>query len=93
MAGGSGFEGWNVPADTTAEAHARQRDIYRRMGGAARVAVAFELSETVRNLTMAGIRRRHRAYSDEQVTLAWARLTLGDELCRAAWPTRPLVDP
>jgi hypothetical protein len=63
------------------------------MGGAARVAIAFQLADTTRHLAMAGIRRRHPGYTDEEVTLAWARLTLGDELCRAAWPDRPLVDP
>ena len=83
----------DLPLDTTAEAHARQRDLYLQMGGAARVAIAFRLSEMVRHVTTAGIRRRHPAYSDMEVHLAWARLTLGDALCRAAWPDRPLVEP
>jgi hypothetical protein len=63
------------------------------MGGAARVGIAFQLADTTRHLAMAGIRRRHPGYTDEEVKLAWARITLGDELCRAAWPHRPLVDP
>lgn len=82
-----------LPLDTTQETHLRQRDIYLKMGGAARAAIAFQLSETIRNLAMAGIRRRHPGYTNEEVRLAWAKLTLGDDLCRAAWPGRPLVEP
>ncbi len=82
-----------IPLDTSTDAHRVQAEIYGRMGGAARVAVAFELSETVRQLTCAGIRRRHPQYSDEQVFHAWTRLKLGDALVRAVWPDRELVDP
>jgi hypothetical protein len=81
------------PADTTLEAHRMQREVYRRMDGTARLAIAFELSDLVRRFTMAGIRDRHPGYSDEQVQRAWARLILGDDLTRAAWPHRALVDP
>lgn len=82
-----------VPDDTTAEAHATQLRVYQSMGGAARVAIAFQLSDAVRRVTMAGIRSRHPEYSDDEVTRAWARLTLGDDLVRAVWPDRRLVDP
>ena len=53
------------------------------MGGAARLAIAFELIETVRTRPCAGILARHPAYTAEDLRLAWARLTLGDDLCRA----------
>ncbi len=82
-----------VPLDTTPEAHAVQREIYRRMGGAARLAVAFRLSQSVRGLTMAGIEARHPEYTREQVFQAWARLMLGDALTRAVWPDRDLIAP
>jgi len=81
------------PLDTAPDAHARQRDIYMALGGAARLTIAFELTDMVRRTTMAGIRARHPEYSADQVQWAWARLTLGDDLCRAVWPDRPLVDP
>ena len=84
---------FGLPLDTTSDAHARQRDLYRRMGGAARLAIAFELIETVRHTALAGILARHPAYTAEDLRLAWARLTLGDDLCRAVWPDRPLVEP
>jgi hypothetical protein len=82
-----------IPDDTTADAHRVQGLIYAKMGGAARLQVAFELGETVRQLALAGIRRRHPHYSDEQIFHAWARLNLGDALVRAVWPDRDLVDP
>lgn len=82
-----------IPSDTTADAHRVQGEVYARMGGAARLSVAFELSETVKQLACAGIRHRHPQYTDEQVFHAWARLKLGDALARAAWPDRELVDP
>lgn len=75
------------------EAYRCQRDIYLKMGGTTRAAIAFQLSETVRNLAVAGIRRRHPDYSYEEVRLAWARLTLGDDVYRAVWPEQPLVQP
>ena len=46
-----------------------------------------------RELATAGIRARHPEYSEAQVRLAYARLTLGDDLTRAAWPNVELIDP
>ena len=63
------------------------------MSGAARVAIAFDLSDLTRRVTMAGIRRRHPAYSEAQLHAAWARIVLGDDATRAVWPGRPLVEP
>jgi hypothetical protein len=53
----------------------------------------FQLSTMVRDLAMAGIRARHRDYTDTQVRLAYARLQLGDAVVRAAWPDHELFDP
>jgi hypothetical protein len=80
-------------ADTTSAAHRVQTEVYRTMGGAARLAIAFQLTDTVRRLTLAGIRARHPAYGDEQVLHAYARLIFGDEFTSAAWPNRELVEP
>jgi hypothetical protein len=77
-----------VPFDTSRQAHALQREIYLRLGGAGRIAVMFQLNDTVRRLAMAGIRARHPGYDEEQV-----RLVLGDALVRAVWPRRELVGP
>ena len=82
-----------APQDTTAAAHEVQRDIYRRLGGAERVAILFRLSALVRETAMAGIRRRHPAYTEAQVSRAIRRLVLGDDLMRNAYPGEDLVDP
>jgi len=82
-----------LPADTEWDAHAAQADAYRRLGGSARVGIMFSLTDSVRALSMSGIRRRHPSYTDEQVRMAYARLRLGDALMREIWPARPLLDP
>lgn len=82
-----------LPLDTRADAHAVQREIYRRLGGAERVAILFRLTTLVRETAMAGIRRRHPAYGETQVTMALRRLLLGDEAMRKVFPGHDLVDP
>jgi hypothetical protein len=82
-----------IPLDTTAAAHAVQRDVYRRLGGRGRLDVMFGLNDTVRHLAMSGIRARHPDYTDAQIRQAHARLVLGDALVRALRPDRELVDP
>jgi hypothetical protein len=79
--------------DTSAEAEAVQLGVYRRMGGAERVAVAFRLGALVREATIAGIRRRHPDYSREDAAGAYRRLILGDALMRLAFPHDRLVEP
>jgi len=83
----------SISADTSLDAHEAQLDAYRRMGGAARVAVMFRLSESARRWSMAGIRRRHPEYDDFQLRRALARMILGDDLVRRVWPDRELLDP
>jgi hypothetical protein len=82
-----------IPSDTSVVAHNIQRDVYLRLGGRERLAIVFRLNETVRQLSMAGIRARHPQYDEEQVRRAYARLVLGDTLLRAVWRDRELVDP
>ena len=60
-----------IPPDTSSEAHRVQREIYMRMGGAGRLAIDFQLTETTRHLALAGIRRRHPAYTDMEMASAW----------------------
>jgi len=81
------------PLDTTADARDVQREAYRRLGGAGRVAILFRLSALVRETAMAGILSRHPGYNEAQVQMALRRLVLGDDLVRKAWPDRELVDP
>jgi len=79
--------------DTSPDAAAIQLEGWRRLGPEARVALAAELSDEIRAVSLAGIRSRHRDYDDDQVTRALLRLIVGDELARAAGRGQPLVDP
>jgi Rv0078B-related antitoxin len=88
------METWSpVPGDTDAEAHEAQMVAYRRMGGAARLALAFQLTDMTRDMAKAGIRHRHPEYTDEQVQAAFRRLVLGDELHRRSCPGDEILEP
>ena len=82
-----------LPFDTAPEAQALQDQLYRELGVFERVATIFRLNASVRAMTVAGIRRRHPHYTDDDVKMALARLILGDELVRKVWPDRDLVAP
>ena len=55
------------PRDTSPKARAEQIRLLRRAGPSARLAMAAELSEGVRDLALASIRRRHPDYDATQV--------------------------
>jgi hypothetical protein len=51
--------------------------MYRAMTPAARVQIAVDLSDAVRETAMAGIRRRHPEYSDGEVSRAFLAMLYG----------------
>jgi hypothetical protein len=71
------------PRDTSALAHDRQRDAFRAMSPAARLAAAAALSDEIRALAVAGIRARRPGASEKQVARAFARIVLGRDLADA----------
>ncbi len=75
-----------IPADTSPEAARVQLEIYRRMAPERRLELAMQMSDTLRRVAIAGVRGRHPEYSDEQVRLAFLRLTLGKELFAKVCP-------
>ena len=81
------------PHDTTPEAHKQQIAAYRRMPGEQRVLIALRMSEELREITLAGIQSRHPDYTPAQARDALLRLILGDDLYRAAYPSRDKVLP
>ena len=88
------FDGYGQHvSDTTPEMQAIQIEIYRKMAPEARLAAAFELSAMSRRLLSEGVRRRHPAYSEEEVRVATIRLWLGDDDFRRAYPDAPMVEP
>jgi hypothetical protein len=79
--------------DTTPDAAAVQRAVFRRMTGDQRVRMAVQMSEDAREISRCGIRARHPGYTPVEVEQALRRLVLGDELVRRVWPHLPFVDP
>ena len=63
--------------DTRPEACAVQLELYRAVGSSGRVNIAVELSDAVRETAVAGIRRRHIEYSDDEIARAFLTLVYG----------------
>lgn len=64
-------------SDTTPRAAAVQLSLYRAAGPSRRALVAVELSDAVRATALAGIRRRHPEYTEEQVRRAFLWIVYG----------------
>lgn len=75
--------------DTTTQSQERHDELFRAMTCDQRVAMAVEMSETVRQVARDGIRMRHPNYTDQEVRLTGIRLLLGDDLFAAAFPKAP----
>ncbi len=58
--------------DSAPDALAVQREVWRRMGPAARIRLAMEMSEEARRIALAGARSREPALSDAE--LRWRQL-------------------
>jgi len=64
-------------SDTTPRAAAIQLQLYRQASPSRRAQIAVELSNAARSTTIAGIRRRHPEYSQQETALAFLRLVYG----------------
>jgi len=72
--------------DTTIEAERIQIEIFRKMKAEQRLKMAISLTQTDRKLLMAGVRKRHPEYNENQIGLAVIRLTLGANLFSTVYP-------
>jgi DUF1365 family protein len=66
-----------MPSDTSPEAAAIQADIFRRMTPGERVKVALDMSDSMRNIALAGLRGRHPEMTEEQLKWELVRLMYG----------------
>ena len=73
-------------SDTSPEALQLQVEIFRRMTPEERLRRGLELTRTCRALMREGVRRRHPEYDEKRLREAVIRLTLPEELFRAAYP-------
>lgn len=63
-----------IPADTSLEAFRVHLEVLRRLGMEGRARLTFDLCESLRQTTEAGVRFRHPDYDDRTVRLAATRL-------------------
>ena len=63
--------------DTTADAASLHEESYRQLGMAGRLKIAIELSDFTHALAVAGIRRRHPEWSDEDARRHLAEMLYG----------------
>jgi len=69
-----------IPPDTTPDAHRKQIEILRKMSPERRAIVSFELSDNVRQIAIAGIKKQHPGFTDKQIRRELLRRMVGDEL-------------
>jgi hypothetical protein len=65
------------PSDTTPEAIAIQQEIFRRMTTAERLRLALEMSESIRNVALAGLRSRRPELTPQELSSEFLRLMYG----------------
>ena len=66
-----------TPLDTTAAAAAVQRDIFRHMTTEERLHLALEMSESLRNIALAGLRRRRPDLDADRLVHELMRIMYG----------------
>ena len=69
-----------ISSDTTLDAHRKQIEILRKMSPEKRALISFELSDNVRQIAIAGIRKMHPEFNETQITRELLRRLVGDEL-------------
>jgi len=62
-----------IPRDTSPEAWSVRLAVLRRLTGAQKVEIAIDMSEFVRELALAGLRRQHPEWSEKEVQLGLMR--------------------
>jgi hypothetical protein len=66
-----------MPRDTNPEAAAVQLEIFRRMTAAERLRLALEMSESMRNVALAGLRSRRPELSEKELSRELIRVMHG----------------
>ncbi len=72
------------PADTSIEAWRVQSRIYAAMTPDQRIAMAVEMTEDARRISLAGIRHRHPQLTEREAEVELIRLLHGDEIAALA---------
>ncbi len=78
-----------MPADTNLAADEVQFELLRRMTPEQKGALLTNLTLSVQELAMSGMRERHPHASDEELRLRLAVQRLGEETVRQVWGWQP----
>ena len=78
--------------DTPRDIEQRQIDAWRRMPPSEKLSLVIRLSDTVRQLALAGVRQRYPDASPREQFLRLAMVTLGDDLARKAYPDIEIME-
>jgi len=70
-----------MPSDTSPEAAAIQQEIFRRMSTSERLRMALEMSESMRNVALAGLRSRRPELNPEELSRELMRIMYGFVPC------------
>lgn len=81
-----------LTGDSSEDAERRLIESWRDMSPAQKVALAAAMSQTVRDLALAGIRQRYPLAMPREQLLRLAIVTLGPELALAAYPEIATLD-
>jgi hypothetical protein len=66
-----------MPSDTNSKAAAVQQQIFRRMTSATRLQLALEMSDSMRNVALAGLRARQPELTADQSSRELMRVMYG----------------
>ncbi|MFH1371665.1 MAG: hypothetical protein ABII09_10330 [Planctomycetota bacterium] len=69
-----------IPRDTTPDAHRKQIEILRKLSPERIALISFELSDNVRQIAIAGIRKMYPEFTETQIRRELLRRLVGDEL-------------
>jgi DUF1365 family protein len=66
-----------MPSDTSPKAATIQQDVFRQMTPAARLRLALEMSESMRNVALAGLRARRPELTADELSRELMRVMYG----------------
>jgi hypothetical protein len=75
-----------ISLDTASEVADRQIEAWRRMTPSEKLSLAVRMSQTVRDLALAGVRQRYPRAAQHEQFLRLAIVVLGIDLARKAYP-------
>lgn len=77
---------FELSPDTSSEAAAVQRRIWRDMPAERRLHLVLDFSSAIRRIALEGVRRRHPEYDERRLKLAWLQKTMEPKAFQQIFP-------